>query len=271
MKPLNATFSKIDLLGRWIFGRNMPLNHAYFPTKKYGRAAQNLYAQAKPSVPFITKKNNMPLPVLSKAKSLISRGAKILATSQFTQKKKQVTMQIRFITSALVAVLAMGLWAPSTAAVAETSAKDLKVAARAVAFMNGAPTGAATAAVVYDPANAASKAEADAIHAVLSKGLKAGKAKLTSQLVSVADFSGLAGSKIAFLTGGLTPAQQADFVSNASAGTLSISTDISCVDAGNCIVGVATKPKVAIYVGKSAAAAAGVSFKSAFLMMVKER
>ena len=154
---------------------------------------------------------------------------------------------------------------------AETSKKDVQIASRAVSFMTNAPTGAVTAAVVYDPANAASKADADAIVAAIGGGLKAGKATLTAKLVSTDSLGDLAGAKVVFIAEDTASQHAAIFSASSAQSILVISTDMSCVDAGNCIVGVASKPKVEIVVSKAARAAAGIDFKPAFLMMVKEK
>jgi len=159
----------------------------------------------------------------------------------------------------------------SYSAAADTSAKDIKIAARAVAFMTNAPTGDVVTAIVFDPANGASKAEADAIMAAMAKGVKAGKAKLTPKLVSVDSLGDLEGSRVAFVTSELGAHQEAIFSAASAQAILVISTDMTCVNTGNCVVGVASKPKVAIVISRSARDASGVGFKSAFLMMVKER
>ncbi len=172
---------------------------------------------------------------------------------------------------ATVFALPIVMLASAMPAHAETSKKDIQIASRAVAFMTSAPTGAVTAAVVYDPANPASKVDADAIVAAIGGGLKAGKATLSAKLVATDNLADMTGARVAFIADG-TGAQHAAIFADASAQSiLVISTDMSCVDAGNCIVGVASKPKVSIVVSKAARAAAGIDFKPAFLMMVKEK
>jgi len=154
---------------------------------------------------------------------------------------------------------------------ADTSAKDIQIAARAVAFMTNAPSGDVMTAIVYDPANAASQSEADAIMAAMAKGVKAGKAKLLPKLVPIDSLGNISGSKVAFITGGMGSHHAAIFAAASTQAILVISTDMDCVNAGNCVVGVASKPKVEIIISSSARTAADISFKSAFLMMVKER
>jgi len=154
---------------------------------------------------------------------------------------------------------------------AETSKKDMQIASRAVSFMADAPTGSVSAAVVYDPASAASKADADAIMAIIGGGLKAGKATLTGRLVAANALGDLADAKVAFIASDASSQHAAIFAEAAARSILVISTDMNCVDTDNCVVGVASKPKVSIVVSKAASSAAGLSFKPAFLMMVKEK
>jgi hypothetical protein len=56
----------------------------------------------------------------------------------------------------------------------------------------------------------------------------------------------------------------------AQSNALSASTDMSCVQAGHCVLGVRAAPKVEIYVSGSAATKAELVFEQAFRLMVKE-
>ncbi|MFZ5610536.1 MAG: hypothetical protein ACOY99_13115 [Pseudomonadota bacterium] len=174
-----------------------------------------------------------------------------------------------------VAFLVASTWAtilggPATVQ-AETTEKDIQVAARAVAFMENAPSGDTPAAIIYDPANGATKAEAEAIQKAMGAGLKAGNANLQPKLVAVGSLGDLAGARVAFVTGGLGAQHGAIFAAAAPKSILTVSTDMSCVDAGKCVVGVMTQPKVEIIVSKAARDASSISFAAAFLMMVKEK
>jgi len=159
----------------------------------------------------------------------------------------------------------------SASAIADTTKKDIQISARAVAFMADGPTGDVPTAIVYDPANAASKAEADSIQAIMAGGIKAGKASLKPKLVGTDALGGLSGTKVAFVTGGIGNQHQAIFSEASAQKILTVSTDMGCVDSGKCIVGIASKPKVEIIISKAARDATGIGFKSAFLMMVKEK
>lgn len=157
-----------------------------------------------------------------------------------------------------------------SSAAAEVTKKDILVASRALNFIQNKPSGAVIAAIVFDPANPASKASADAIGAIIGGGLKAGKVTLTAKVVPVGDLGGLSGTKIAFVAEGMGAHFSAISGAASSSGIVVASTDVACVRGGLCALGVETSPKVQIYASKSAATAAGVEFLPAFLMMVKE-
>jgi hypothetical protein len=51
---------------------------------------------------------------------------------------------------------------------------------------------------------------------------------------------------------------------------VTLSTDMACVNSGNCVVGVAAEPRVEIVVSRAASGANGVSFAQAFRVMIRE-
>lgn len=165
--------------------------------------------------------------------------------------------------------LASALVWPGTAG-AETSKKDVLVASRALNFITPKADGTVTAAIIYDPSDAASKADADALVATIGDKLKAGKVSLSAKLVDIANLGDLGGARIAFIAKNTANHHGAIANALASSGVLAASTDLSCVESGKCALGVRTSPKVEIFVNKAAAGAAGIDFLPAFLMMVKE-
>jgi hypothetical protein len=150
-----------------------------------------------------------------------------------------------------------------------TDQTDLTVGLKTLPLLNNKITGTAVAAVVFDPANAESKADADAIKAVIDGGLEApGGVKLTSLMVPVSEIAKISGAKIAFVT--KAACTDATSAAAASGGVLTISTDIDCVKAGKSILGVVSKPSVEIYYSKAAGDAAKVGFSQAFSMLAKQ-
>lgn len=155
--------------------------------------------------------------------------------------------------------------------IAPAAAADLlnvPVAARVVSFLQPPPTGSLQAAIIYQPGNSASEAEAAAIERAGT--LSAGKATLRLRRVAVSALGGLAGTRVAFVTSGLRD-QQAQIAAAASRQSiLTITSDLGCVQAGRCAVAVSSQPRVQITVSRAACKAANVQFGSAFLMLVKE-
>jgi hypothetical protein len=64
---------------------------------------------------------------------------------------------------------------------------------------------------------------------------------------------------------------EAQSVKGRNPSVITISGDVACVDAGVCILAVATQPKVVIYVSRAAANGAGVGFDTSFKMLMTER
>jgi hypothetical protein len=170
-------------------------------------------------------------------------------------------------TAGLVAVLS----GAQTAAWAETTDLDVKVGAKAAAFVQPSLTGEIPTAIVFDPANAASKADADAIAAAIGSGLAIKGGTLKAQLVPVNEIGSLGNVKVIFVAHGLGDHMSAVAEASRAGSILTISNDMNCVEVGLCVVGVESKPKVSIVVSKSATAAANLQFGAAFLMMVQER
>ncbi|TNE66182.1 MAG: hypothetical protein EP335_04315 [Alphaproteobacteria bacterium] len=156
-------------------------------------------------------------------------------------------------------------------AYAETTVLDVQVGAKAAAFVQPALEGDILTAIVFDPANPASKADADNIFAALGNGLKIKSGTLKPKLVPVGELDKLSDVRVVFLAHGVGGGMSAVAGAAASRGILTISNDMNCVNTDQCSVGVESKPKVSIVVSKSATAAAGLQFGAAFLMMVKER
>ena len=117
----------------------------------------------------------------------------------------------------LFLALAGGLLMAGTAH-AETTQRDLEVIGRAVSFMQGGSGSDRTVAIVYD---AASAAEAEALHALMSGGMSAGRVTLTSRLVPASDASSVAGADAAIMLGAAASSPTATAVT--SQGVLTVS------------------------------------------------
>lgn len=165
-----------------------------------------------------------------------------------------------------VLLSAVALTSATQLAHAEVSDKDMQLIGRALSFVEGGATGDVTVAIVYSNDVPGSKDSADAIANVLGTGLKAGKVTLIAKVVPVSDVSSVPSGQAVFVPVGM----QSQYSKISSASAITVSTDKACVDAGACVVSVASEPKVEIYVNRSAAGARSINFASAFRMMIKE-
>ena len=162
------------------------------------------------------------------------------------------------------AVVALGLAAPLSAEL------NVPIAARVVSFLQPPPSGAMTAAILFDPDNSASEAEANAIERSIGSGLAAGRSAIHARRIPIGAIGSLSGYSIAFVTTGLRTEQGGIAAAAAKASVLTISSDPACVQASRCVVGITSTPKTQITVNRAAARAANIRFGSAFLMLVKE-
>lgn len=161
-----------------------------------------------------------------------------------------------------VAALLVGL--SIGAAKAQTSERDLEVVGRALSFLEGASGSARTVAIVFAPGDAA---EAEALYAAMAGGLSAGRVTLNSQLIPLGQR--VSGVDAALFVGEAS-ADSAAVRAATSAGVLTVSTNLSCVRAGDCVMGVQSAPPVQILVHRAAADTASIRFSTAFSMMVEE-
>lgn len=152
---------------------------------------------------------------------------------------------------------------------AEVTAKDVQVAGRVLSFANPPITGTVKLGIVYDPTNAASTADEQALLGILGSGLEVTGTKLIPVPISI---SNIATSQfdVIFLTSGLGAAAASVGTQAAAKKVLCITTDLSVTQAGSCAVTVQTEPKVEITVNKSTLNASDISFSSAFILMITE-
>lgn len=172
-------------------------------------------------------------------------------------------MPIRKLWSAVGVTAVLGLAAPMGAA-----DLNIPVATRVISFLQPALSGSIPAAIVYEPGNAASEAEAASIER--AGPLVAGKGTLRLKRVAANALGQLAGVRVAFVTSGLRDAEGQIAAAAARQSILTITSDLACVQAAHCAVAISTTPRVQITVSRAASKAANIQFGSAFLMLVKE-
>lgn len=169
--------------------------------------------------------------------------------------------RLKLATLAAMACLPAGLHAAEL---------NMPVAARIVSFLQPPPSGTITAAIIFQPGDAGSEAEAAAIERATAGGLTTGKGTIRTRRVSVNALGGLGGARVAFVTQG-TRGDQADIAAAAARlSILTITSDLGCVQAARCAVAVSSGARVQITVSRAALRAANIQFGSAFLMLVKE-
>jgi hypothetical protein len=157
--------------------------------------------------------------------------------------------------------------AVGAAQAASLSDKDVHVIGKVLGFLDPVPAGGAVA-VVYASGDAASKADADAIAALFGGGLAVGSGNVTAKAVdgaALGDGSGYIGIIAAAGVqgdGAMTAAKAHKIPC--------ITSSTALVKAGQCLIAVHSDPSVDITVNHAATTAAGVSFDSAFGMLVHE-
>lgn len=145
---------------------------------------------------------------------------------------------------------------------ASTSARDLQVVARAVGFINGLPRGIVDVAVVDGPG-------ADAVMAMMGAGVAAGGVTLSPRRVSLNQLAA-SGARVIIVPEGQGASHAAIAAAAQRLHAVTLSTDMACVRAGHCVVGVAAQPRVEIVVSRSASRDANISFAQAFRVMIRE-
>jgi hypothetical protein len=160
--------------------------------------------------------------------------------------------------AALLAIFTMFM----SQAHAVTTSRDLQVIARAVGFVNALPRGVVDVAIVDGRG-------ADALLAAMGRGVTAGGVRLNPRRVSLADLA-QSGARIIIVPEGQGASHGAIAAAARQLRAVTLSTDMSCVRAGHCVVGVAAAPRVEIVVSRAAATASHVSFSQAFRVMIRE-
>ena len=153
---------------------------------------------------------------------------------------------------------------------AETSAKEFKAFSKILSLSKDVPAGSIELGVVYDASNATSKADFDAIKAMIGNGFKGPKHQITLKEVTPADIAS-SGTPVLFITEGLDAGAQGKAAETAKANkVLTVSTDMGCVESGNCILGIDVSKGVKVLMNGNSYRDSGLKFDAAFEFMVKE-
>jgi hypothetical protein len=153
-------------------------------------------------------------------------------------------------------------------AIAQITATDLQVAARALIFVERPLSGEVRVGIVYAAGNSRSVQQAEALRGLLGDGLRAGNLVLEPVLVKSEDVAA-ADVDLFFLT------EQAGADGHVAKASVAkqvpcVTTDIEQVRSGACLMGVRSRPKVEILVNREVASTSGVTFATVFRVMITE-
>ena len=154
-------------------------------------------------------------------------------------------------------------------AFADVGDNEVKIAARALGFLEKPLTGVVRVGIVVAPDDPQSSRDAIALQSIMNNGLRVGSLTLKPVMVPIDGIDG-ANVDLLFLTEGLgaRASKAGDF--GRAKRIPCITLDIDQVRNGNCAIGVKSNPRVEILVDRDAATLSGVSFAGAFKMLITE-
>lgn len=177
------------------------------------------------------------------------------------------TSFVKFTVGLAFVVLTL-LLSPSSFA-KDTESTDVLVGLKTFPMLDSFPSGAVVVGIVYNPAVAESKTDAEAIKAVLDSNVKS-TGKVSGLMVPVSDLGKLAQVKVAFVAKGVKGHFDDVAQMAAAHNVLTMSTDMDCVRANKCVLGIISKPIVEIYFSRIASESAKIDFDPAFIMLIKK-
>jgi hypothetical protein len=163
-------------------------------------------------------------------------------------------------------MLAVGAMIHSCLA-ASLSQQDLQILANALTFVHPHPAVGGEVAIVYDPANADSRKDAEAIKTAIGNGLTGAGVTLTPVLVAADALAAGHFALVIVAAGANSPAVLAALRARH---VLCVTGEQSAVQAGVCTMAIQSSGRVDLLVNGQAAQQTGVSFATAFRMMVRE-
>jgi hypothetical protein len=144
---------------------------------------------------------------------------------------------------------------------------EIQILGKALAFLDPPLTGQATVAIVYSAGNPASQRDAEALAAEIGNGLSIGGATLTPLVVSAA---ALAASRFSLVITALGAASAPVIEAARAQHALCVTADLAAVQAGTCTMAIHSDRRVEIFINRETANQAGLSFATAFRVMVHE-
>jgi hypothetical protein len=184
------------------------------------------------------------------------------------ERRSQLKVRSAILEWLIICVLAVASSAPAWA---EFNAKDGQVLGRTLGYTGDGKTGVAVVGIVFAPANNGSEKEAQLVGGVIGDGLVAGRIRLQARLIPVEQLAGATGVNALYLTAGLSGSTEAIFAAAQRLQVPTIAANLTCVEAGYCVVGFTTEPTVQILLNQGAAERIGIHFLQAFRMLVREQ
>ncbi len=148
--------------------------------------------------------------------------------------------------------------------------KDVKIGLHVIDFVSNPPAGRNIIGVVYDGRNKESADDAQSIFEFLTASLPRGATAAKPQLVDIKDLEEKSGLRAIMIADHMRASYDKLAAYGRRTGTLLLSTDLDCVRAAKCTVGIASNPRVEVVVSTQQAQASLIQFSEAFRMMVTE-
>ena len=152
----------------------------------------------------------------------------------------------------------------------EVTPKDIQVIGRTLGFMEDTSAGILELGIVYVRAEPESLRQARTMQASLGDGLSAGKLVLKPRLIASDELAALDHAGALFIGPAALNAAASAAAAAHRLHVPVISTEVSCVQAGYCVLAFHSSPTVEIIFNRNAAEEAGVHFTPAFRMLVKQ-
>jgi len=151
-----------------------------------------------------------------------------------------------------------------------TTLKEVQIGVRVVDFLADPPPPGSFLAVIFDSHNKESQDDARNIMTWLSPGSVGGKTSLLPVMVDVHNLDEVQGVRVAFVASATETGYVAILEFARKHAVVTISSELSCVRAGICTVGIASTPRVEVLVNRHVSETSGVTFTEAFRMLVTE-
>lgn len=151
-----------------------------------------------------------------------------------------------------------------------TTLKDVQIGVRVIDFLADPPLPRSHLAVIFDSYSKDSQEDARSILTWLTTEPVAAKTSLLPVMVDVHNLEEARGMRVGFVAAATEAGYPAISEFARKNHVVTISSELSCVRAGICTVGIASAPRVEVIVNRRVSETSGVDFIEAFRMMVTE-